>query len=106
MGFLLLLLDVLLPSQTHTQKTNTDQLTVSSFQIFHLQQRNTDQPTDLTFHTLQKKNTVQLTDSESQTTIHTLQRKSTDQLTDSESQTNTTKRDTQRVTTTHLDAFQ
>merc|ERR1712013_750438 len=79
-------------SQTHSQKKNMDHTTVSEFQT--------------TTHTLQKKNTDQLTDLESQTTTHTLQKKNTDQLTDSESQTNTTKKDTQRVTTTQLDAFQ
>merc|ERR1712183_367692 len=50
-----LLLDVLLPSQTPTQKKNMVQLTGSEFQT--------------TIHTSQKKNTVQPTDSEFQTTI-------------------------------------
>merc|ERR1712013_553216 len=52
------------------------------------------------------KNTDPPTDLESQTTTHIPQKKNTDQLTDLESQTITTKKDTQKVTTTQLDAFQ
>merc|ERR1712013_103321 len=130
-----LLLDVLLPSQTHSQKKNLDQPTVLEFQIrrtelesqsyhpqlknsdlskelksqiFHHQLKNSDLSKESKFQIFhhQLKNMDQLTDLESQTTTHTPQKKNTDQLTDSESQTITTKKDTQRVTTTQLDAFQ